>query len=109
MRSSLLISCALLIWMHAGSEARGQSDELGETPADQQAAIVALKGYQSNLQKNRDGTVRFVRFSKTLVTDAHLSHITVFKQLDYLAVITPGVTEEGLKHIVGLTNLDSLI
>ncbi|NQV26799.1 MAG: DUF1553 domain-containing protein [Rhodopirellula sp.] len=79
-----------------------------ETPPEQEAAIKALRGWASNLQKNRDGTVRFIRFSKAGVTDEQLSHISAFKQLDYLAVITPSVTDEGLKHVAGLTNLDTL-
>lgn len=79
-----------------------------ETPSEQEEAIKALRGWTSNLQKNRDGTVRFIRFSKAGVTDEHLAHVPAFKQLDYLAVVTPSVTDEGLKHVAGLTNLDSL-
>lgn len=79
-----------------------------ETPAEQEEAIKALRGWTSNLQKNRDGTVRFIRFSKPAVKDEHLAHLPAFKQLDYLAVVTPSVTDEGLKHVAGLTNLDTL-
>lgn len=86
-----------------------QSDKLGETPPEQEEAITALRGWASNIQKNRNGTVRFVRFSKPKVIDDHLKHLQVFKQLDYLAVVTHGITDEGLANISGLTNLDSLI
>ena len=79
-----------------------------ETPPEQEEAIKALRGWPSNLQKNRDGTVRFIRFSKSGVTDEHLAHVPAFSQLDYLAVVTPSVTDEGLKHVAGLTNLDTL-
>ena len=79
-----------------------------ETPPEQEEAIKALRGWPSNLQKNRDGTVRFIRFSKAGVTDEHLAHVPAFKQLDYLAVVTPSVTDEGLKHVAGLANLDTL-
>lgn len=79
-----------------------------ETPPEQEEAIRALRGWTSNLQKNRDGTVRFIRFSKPAVTDEHLSHLPAFKQLDYLAVVTPSVTDEGLKHVTSLANLDTL-
>ncbi|MDA0919248.1 MAG: DUF1553 domain-containing protein [Planctomycetota bacterium] len=79
-----------------------------ETPPEQEEAIKALRGWPSNLQKNRDGTVRFIRFSKAGVTDEHLAHVAAFRQLDYLAVVTPSVTDEGLKHVAGLTNLDTL-
>ncbi len=81
---------------------------LAETPPEQEEAIKKLRGFASNIQKNRDGTVRFVRFSKPLVTDEHVAQIAAFKQLDYLAVVTPNVTDEGLQHIAGLTNLDTL-
>jgi len=80
-----------------------------ETPPEQTAAIMALRGHTSNIQKNRDGTVRFVRFSKPLVRDFHLSHIPAFVQIDYLAVVTPHVTDDGLSHIRGLKNLDTLV
>lgn len=79
-----------------------------ETPPEQEAAIKAIRGWASNLQKNRDGTVRFIRFSKSGVKDEILTHLPAFKQLDYLAVVTPSVTDEGLKHIASLTNLDTL-
>ena len=79
-----------------------------ETPPEQEEAVKVLRGWTSNLQKNRDGTVRFIRFSKPAVKDEHLAHIPAFKQLDYLAVVTPSVTDEGLKHVASLTNLDTL-
>ncbi|MBM83424.1 MAG: hypothetical protein CMJ78_22935 [Planctomycetaceae bacterium] len=81
----------------------------GETPPAQEEAVKTLRGKASNIQKNRNGTVRFVRFSKPIVTDEHLQHITVFEQLDYLAVVTSAVTDKGLANITGLTNLDSLV
>ncbi len=79
-----------------------------ETPPEQDAAVKALSGIASNIQKNRDGTVRFVRFSKAVVTDEHVAQVAAFKQLDYLAVVTPTVTDAGLQAIAGLTNLDTL-
>ncbi|HIF00429.1 MAG TPA: DUF1553 domain-containing protein [Fuerstia sp.] len=79
-----------------------------DTPPEQQQAVDALKGLASNLQMNRDGTVRFVRFSKSIVTDEHVAHIVAFEQLDYLAVVTPTVGDEGLAAVEGLANLDTL-
>ncbi len=79
-----------------------------ETPPEQDAAVKSLNGIASNIQKNRDGTVRFVRFSKAVVTDEHVARVAAFKQLDYLAVVTPTVTDAGLQHVAGLTNLDTL-
>lgn len=79
-----------------------------ETPPEQAEAIKSLSGMASNIQKNRDGTVRFVRFSKSVVTDEHVARIEAFKQLDYLAVVTPSVTDAGLTSLDQLTNLDTL-
>lgn len=79
-----------------------------ETPPDQAEAIDQLKGIPSNIQMNRDGTVRFVRFSKSNVTDEHVAKTAAFPQLDYLAVVTPSVTDHGLAHVGQLTNLDTL-
>jgi hypothetical protein len=79
-----------------------------ETPADQQQAIDALKGLTANLQKNRDGTVRFVRFSKAAVTNEHVAHVAAFEHLDYLAVVTPTVGDSGLFAVEALSNLDTL-
>jgi len=81
----------------------------GETPPEQEAAVKELRGKASNIHMNRDGTVRFVRFSKAIVTDEHLAHVSAFKQLDYLAVVTSAVTDKGLLHASQLTNLDSLV
>lgn len=104
-----VLGIALLVWAASENHAVAQSDALGTTPPEQEEAIKAIRGWASNIQKNRDGTVRFIRFSKPRVTDEHLSHITVFKELDYLAVVTPAITDSGLANIKGLTNLDSLI
>jgi hypothetical protein len=79
-----------------------------DTPAEQQQAIDALKNITSNLQKNRDGTVRFVRFSKPVATDEHVAQVAAFEHLDYLAVVTPTVGDAGLTAVEGLSNLDTL-
>ena len=81
---------------------------LADTPPEQQTAIDALKGIPSNLQKNRDGTVRFVRFSKAIVTNEHVAHVAAFQDLDYLAVVVPSVTDDGLRCVEKLTKLDTL-
>jgi len=70
--------------------------------------VQAIRRVASNIQKNRDGTVRFVRFSKPVVTDEYLSHVRAFKQLDYLAIVTPTVSDAGIASISGLSNLDTL-
>lgn len=80
-----------------------------ETPPEQEQAAKELNGIVSNLQRNRDGTVRFVRFSRPVVTNAHVLKTAAFPQLDYLAVVTPNVTDQGLDHVGQLTNLDTLL
>ena len=53
-------------------------DLLAETPPKQQTAIQKIRKYASNIQQNRDGTVRFVRFSRPTVTDEHVSQTAAF-------------------------------
>jgi hypothetical protein len=77
-----------------------------ETP--EQVALKALRGMTTNVQFNKDGTVRLVRLSKPLVTDEKLALLKAFSNLDYLAVVCPKVTDAGFAHIAGLTNLDTL-
>jgi len=75
----------------------------------EQDAITAMRRVWTNLQTNRDGTVRLVRLSKPAVTDDSLTHLQHFKHIDYLAVICPQVTDAGLANIASLTNLDTLL
>ena len=79
-----------------------------ETPPEQQEAVDTIRPFASNVQYNRDGTVRFIRFSKPHVRDEHLKPLEHFPQLDYLAVISPEITDEGFKNVASLTNLDTL-
>ena len=79
-----------------------------ETPPEQQQAVQEIRKFASNIQYNRDGTVRFVRFSRPTVTDEHVAKTAALAQLDYLAVVTPTVSDEGLSHVAGLSNLDTL-
>lgn len=96
--------CAILLVCLFGNCSATADDEL----AAEEAAIKAIRGWTSNIQKNRDGAVRFVRFSKPKVVDEHLTHLKAFKHIDYLAVITPTITDAGLANISGLSNLDTL-
>ena len=81
----------------------------GESSPAEEEAIRKLRGKVSNLQRNRDETVRFVRFSKPIVTNEDVSRIKAFKQLDYLAVVTSQVTDAGLESLKHLTKLDTLL
>jgi Leucine-rich repeat (LRR) protein len=105
---SRIIGFVLIVAFAAAATSIGVQVAVAETPPDELAAIKAMRGWASNIQKNRDGTVRFVRFSKTLVSDKHVANVAAFKQLDYLAVVSPDVTDVGLKSVENLTNLDTL-
>lgn len=80
-----------------------------EPGPEEEAAATALRGIASNIQRNRDGTVRFVRFSKPIVADEHIARTAAFTRIDYLAVVTPHGTDAGLTHLSQLTNLDTLV
>lgn len=100
--------CRLLSVVVCSVVALAAAQLSAETPPEQEEAYKALRGWASNIQKNRDGTIRFVRFSKSLVTNEHVAKTAAFKQIDYLAVIAPTVNDDGLKHVGDLTNLDTL-
>ena len=75
----------------------------------EEAAAEALRRLRTNLQYNKDGTVRLVRLSKPTVTNNALAHVRHFSKLDYLAIACPLVTDEGIAHIADLTQLDTLL
>ncbi len=77
--------------------------------SDEQQAVDALSRLRTNIQFNKDGTTRLLRLSKSNVTDEMLTHLQHFKQLDYLAIVCPQVTDANTSHIAGLTNLDTLL
>jgi hypothetical protein len=70
---------------------------------------VKLRGRATNVQFNKDDTVRLIRFSKPSVTDETLKHLQSFPKIDYLAVVCPQVTDTGIENVAGLTNLDTLL
>lgn len=82
-----------------------------DEPNTEKQALQALRGFTTNVQFNRDQakSVRLIRFSKAIVTDEKLAHVRHFSKLDYLAVVCPKVTDAGVAHISGLTNLDTLV
>lgn len=80
-----------------------------EKPEAEQAALKELRGVTTNVQFNKDGTVRLMRFSKPHVNDEHLQQLPNFPRIDYLAIVCPQVTDAGLAHVAGLTNLDTLV
>jgi hypothetical protein len=81
----------------------------GDERSAEQQAVVALRRVATNIQYHRDETVRLVRLSKQVVTDASLVHLQQFPRIEYLAVVCPQVTDAGLANIAGLSNLDTLL
>ncbi|MCA9004942.1 MAG: hypothetical protein KDA70_06670, partial [Planctomycetaceae bacterium] len=75
----------------------------------EQLAVEGLRRFWTNLQTNKDGSVRLVRLSKPHVTLEALAHLEQFPQLDYLALVCPHIGDEALQHIRELTNLDTLM
>ena len=80
-----------------------------DEPLIQAEVVKELRGITTNVQFNRDETVRLVRLSNPMVEDKHLARIAEFLTLDYLAVVAPQVTDEGVRSLAGLTNLDTLL
>lgn len=98
----LLLSCPYPV-----SAAGPETPLVAQTP--EELAIAGLRGVYTNLQRNKDGTVRLVRLSKSHVTPEKVAHLEQFHQLDYLALVCPQLGDEVLPHIRGLTNLDTLL
>jgi hypothetical protein len=78
------------------------------TPAEQQA-VQQLRRFATNVQFNKDGTVRLMRLSKPIVSDEMLEHLQHLSHIDYLAIVCPQVTDAGIQHIRLLSNLDTLM
>lgn len=94
---------------NAGSFAANKKTAQEKTA--QEKAALEFRGAATNVQYNRDKekTVRFVRLSKPTVTDDTLAILRKFPKLDYLSVVCPQVTDAGIAHIAGLTNLDTVV
>ncbi len=75
----------------------------------EEQAIEALKRLRTNIQFNKDGTTRLLRLSKSVATDEALTNLQHFKQLDYLAIVCPQITDANTQHIAALSNLETLL
>ncbi len=76
--------------------------------AEKQAAAT-LRKVSTNLQFNKDGTARLIRFSKPIVTDEHLAPLRELTRLDYVAIVCPQVGDAGIANVENLTHLDTLL
>ncbi len=83
-----------------------QAEDVSEA---EKAAYLKIRRVSSNMQLHRDGTVRFARFSKFIVKDEMLAPLQEFKNIEYLAIVCPSVTDKGLANIKDLTKLDTLL
>lgn len=105
-----LILTLRFLLVFAVSDVLVNADEppiVAQTP--EQIAATKLRGIYTNLQKNKDGSVRLIRLSKPHVKPEHLAYLEAFWNLDYLALVCPQIGDDGLQHIEGLTNLDTLM
>jgi hypothetical protein len=83
---------------------------IGVEPLEQEKeAVESLRKLATNIQFHKDGSVRFVRLSKAVVTNESLLHLKGFEKIDYLAVICPQVTDQGLEVVQHLAELDTLV
>jgi len=97
----------LLFSFQYSSAVQADTPLVAKTP--EEIAVSSLRGLYTNLQKNKDGSVRLVRFSKPHVTPEAIAHLEQFHQLDYLALVCPQLGDEVLPHIQSLTNLDTFM
>lgn len=105
-RFSILTIVSLGLFLPQSFAAETEAPVAAKTP--EQIAANAFRGYATNLQYNKDGTVRLLRLSKPHVKPELLEHLEQFPKLDYLAIACPHIGDEGLAHIQQLTNLDTL-
>ncbi|WP_417392702.1 DUF1549 domain-containing protein [Gimesia sp.] len=106
-RWQLILILLVLVFPHSVFAVERDSPAAAKTP--EQLAREGLRRFSTNLQTNKDGTVRLVRLSKPHVTLEALAHLEQFHQLDYLALVCPQIGDEALTHIRELTNLDTLM
>lgn len=105
--STIAVILFLVLCFHQTYAVEVNEPITAKTP--EQIAVEGLRGFYTNLQKNKDGTVRLVRLSKPHVKLEVLEQLEQFRMLDYLAIICPHIGDEGLSHIQHLTNLDTLM
>lgn len=86
-----------------------QSASADDSQTADQVAASSLRGIATNIQYNKDGTVRLVRLSKSQVTAEHVAIVGSFSRLDYLAIVCPQLTDDDIAPIANLTQLDTLL
>lgn len=105
--SIIAVMLFLVLCFHQTYAVEVEKPITAKTP--EQIAVAGLRGFYTNLQKNKDGTVRLVRLSKPHITIEKLENLRQFRKLDYLAIVCPHIGDEGLVPIQQLTNLDTLM
>ena len=108
-RQSIMALMMLLVVLSQQNTFAVEVEEPVSAKTPEQIAALSLRGFYTNLQHNKDGSVRLVRLSKPQVTLDKLEHLEQFLKLDYLAIVCPHIGDEGLVHIQHLTNLDTLM
>ncbi|WP_298866856.1 DUF1549 domain-containing protein [uncultured Gimesia sp.] len=109
LRRQLITAILMLLICFSQQTFAAEVEEPISARTPEQIAALGLRGFYTNLQHNKDGSVRLIRLSKPHVTLDKLEHLEQFLKLDYLAIVCPHLGDEGLVHIQHLTNLDTLM
>ncbi len=71
-------------------------------------ALQKMRTLQADIELFADGDVRMLNFVGTSVEDADLATVALFSQLERLYLGATRVTDAGMKHLVGLKDLEYL-
>ena len=67
--------------------------------------VAALKGIGGRILRNEQGEVVLAYLGDNRVTDAGLKHLRGMSKLETLELYSPQITDAGLVHLKGLTGL----
>ena len=102
----ILILCLLLTPVCGCGKKEPSVEQLAEI-AKQKAAIIEIEKLGGKVTKEQYDHIR-VDYSNTRVTDAGLVHLKGLTQLQSLYLWNTQVADAGLEHLKGLTNLTGL-
>lgn len=71
-------------------------------------ALAQMRALHADIELFADGDVRQLNFVGTSVEDSDLATVALFSQLQRLYLGATRVTDAGMKHLVGLKNLEYL-
>src|SRR4051794_39352805 len=94
----VLVIAAMIVWEYTA-------------PSEQERAIADLRQVRGEVEideSHPDKPVRLVKLEGTLVNDQNLSALKVLSSLQVLSISCPHVSDAGLVHLEGLSNLQEL-